>query len=137
MQFSEFPKHIRSCRQSNSRRHVRLKVSGELKFVLDDTKREAVTILSTARDNRSWTNDGFRSLWGKACARAGIEGLTFHDLCGTFVTLAYRVGSSIKEIAEVSGHSKRDAESTIKRHYLAGENAVTRMETVNQERGKV
>ena len=135
--------HI-SLRQSKTGRQVRVKVSGELKAVLDSTPREAATILTTARGTpargadgqrrsvvRSWTSDGFRASWAKACDKAGIEGVTFHDLRGTFVTLAYRNGASIKEVAEVTGHSERDAEAIIRRHYLAGDAAVTKLERRN------
>lgn len=135
--------HI-SLRQSKTGRQVRIKVSGELKAVLDSTPREAATILTTARGTpargadgqrrsiaRSWTSDGFRASWGKACDKAKIEGVTFHDLRGTFVTLAYRNGASIKEIAEVTGHSERDAEAIIRKHYLAGDAAVTKLERRN------
>lgn len=110
---------------------MRVKVSAELKAILDATKREATTILTT-RDGTPWTSDGLRASWRKACDRAGIEGVTFHDLRGTFVTLAYRAGSSIKEIAEVTGHSERDAEAIIRKHYLAGDSAVTRLEVGNR-----
>lgn len=135
--------HI-SLRQSKTRRQVRIKVSGELKAVLDSAPREASTILTTARGTpgkdkdgnrvtvyRPWTSDGFRASWGKACDKAEIEGVTFHDLRGTFVTLAYRNGASIKEIAEVTGHSERDAEAIIRKHYLAGDAAVTKLERRN------
>jgi len=122
--------HI-SLKQGKTGRRVRIKVHSELKALLDATKREAVTILTTERGKRSWTSDGLRASWGKACDRAGIEGVTFHDLRGTFVTLAYRQGASIKEIAEVTGHSERDAEAIIRRHYLAGDNAVLKLEPKN------
>ncbi|GHA15533.1 integrase [Devosia pacifica] len=129
--------HI-TLRQSKTGRTVRVRVSSDLKALLDGTKREAVTILTTERGKRSWTSDGFRASWAKTCVKAGIEGVTFHDLRGTFVTLAYRNGASIKEIAEVSGHSERDAEAIIRRHYLAGDSAVTKLEAGNRKaRGSV
>jgi integrase len=128
--------HI-TLRQSKTGRTVRVKVFNELRTLLDSTKREAVTILSTERGSRSWTSDGLRASWGKAASRAGIEGLTFHDLRGTFVTLAYRNGASIKDIAEVTGHSERDAEAIIRRHYLAGDGAVTKLEQRNNPSRKV
>jgi integrase len=61
-------------------------------------------------------------------AAAGITGKTFHDLRGTFVTLAHRNGSSIKEIAEITGHSEKDAEKIIKKHYLVSSAAVESIE---------
>jgi integrase len=110
-------------------------VAQELKALLDAQKRTAVTILT----NRSGLpyKEGFRSSWAKACELAGVEGVTFHDLRGTFITLAHREGSSIKEIAEVSGHSEKDAEAIIRKHYLAGDSAVTRLENRNKKRDQL
>lgn len=124
--------HIR-LRQGKTGRLVRVKVYSELKAVLDSTKREAAVILTPMRKRggevSAWTPDGFRASWAAVCDRAKIDGVTFHDLRGTFVTLAYRVhGASIKEIAEITGHSERDAEAIIRKHYLAGDAVIARME---------
>lgn len=119
-------------RQAKTGAHVAVKVSGELKAVLDAAKarnaKQAVpsaTILTT-RGGQSW-GSGFKSSWRKATAAAGID-RTFHDLRGTFVTLAHRNGSSIKEIAEVTGHSEKDAEGIIRKHYLVSSAAVEKIE---------
>lgn len=129
--------HIR-LRQGKTGKLVRIKVFRELKALLDMTKREAVTILTTTRGRRSWTPDGFRASWAAACEKAGVEGVTFHDLRGTFVTLAYRhYGASIKEIAEITGHSERDAEAIIRKHYLAGDSAIERIEAGNKQATEV
>lgn len=123
--------HI-TLRQGKTDRLVRIRVYSELKTLLDATKREAVTILTNTR-GRPWTGDGFRASWGTACDNAGVEGVTFHDLRGTFITLAYRVhGASIRDIAEITGHSERDAEAIIRKHYLAGDAAIERMEPRNE-----
>ena len=39
----------------------------------------------TNSDLKPWSESGFQSAWGKATMRAGIRGLTFHDLRGTAV----------------------------------------------------
>jgi integrase len=123
--------HIK-LRQGKTGALVRIRIHSELRAVLDATKKDAVTILTNSRGG-SWTGDGFRASWGKACEAAGVEGVTFHDLRGTFVTLAYRHhGASIREIAEVSGHSERDAEAIIRKHYLAGDAVIERLETGNK-----
>lgn len=126
--------HI-TLRQGKTGARVRVKVAQELKALLDAEKRTAVTILT----NRMGVpySEGFRSSWAKACALAGVEGVTFHDLRGTFITLAHREGASIKEIAEVSGHSEKDAEAIIRKHYLAGDTAVTKLENRNKKDGKL
>lgn len=117
-----------ALRQGKTGAHVRVKVSAELKATLDNVKRgNAVTILTTAQ-GKPWAT-GFKSSWRKAVANAGIKGKTFHDLRGTFVTLAYRNGASIKQIAEVSGHSEKDAESIIRKHYLVSSAAVEKIES--------
>jgi integrase len=82
--------------------------------------RSAVTILTNSR-GLPWTNSGFRASWRHAIKRAGIKGLTFHDLRGTFITRARALGYSIAEIADASGHSEKDAEAIIRKHYLAAD----------------
>lgn len=117
-----------ALRQGKTGAHVRMKVSAELKATLDSVKRgNAVTILTTAQ-GKPWAT-GFKSSWRKAVAAAGIKGKTFHDLRGTFITLAYRNGASIKHIAEVSGHSEKDAETIIRKHYLVSSAAVEKIES--------
>ncbi|MFC3706313.1 tyrosine-type recombinase/integrase [Devosia honganensis] len=126
--------HI-TLRQGKTGTRVRVKVAQELKALLDAQKRTAVTIL-TNRSGRPYT-EGFRSSWAKAMEAAGVKGVTFHDLRGTFVTLAHREGASIREIAEVTGHSEKDAETIIRKHYLAGDSAVTRLEKRNEKLAKL
>lgn len=119
--------HSIALRQSKTGAHVRMKVSAELKSILDNVKRgNAVTILTNGQ-GQPWAS-GFKSSWRKAAEKAGIEDRTYHDLRGTFVTLAYRNGSSIKQIAEVTGHSEKDAETIIRKHYLVSSAAVESIE---------
>jgi integrase len=103
-----------------------VKVSAELKTMLDNMERTAVTIL-TNQAGKPW-GTGFKSSWRKSLERAGIEGLNYHDLRGTFVTLAWRNGASIGEIADVTGHTIKDAERIIRKHYLVSGGAVEKIE---------
>jgi integrase len=64
-----------------------------------------------------WTESGFRASWRKACAAAGIIGVTFHDLRGTAVTRLAVAGCSEAEIAAITGHS-RDVRSILDANYL-------------------
>jgi integrase len=75
------------------------------------------TILTTV-DWAPWKS-GFKASWGAAIKDAGIAGVTFHDVRGTFITLAYRAGVAIKDIAEASGHAEKECERVIRQHYLA------------------
>jgi hypothetical protein len=44
-----------------------------------DSKNKRSTIILTSVDGTPWTSDGFRASWGKACAKAGVVGVTFND----------------------------------------------------------
>lgn len=125
-----------SLTQAKTGARVRVKVAAPLKALLDAQKRgNAVTII-TNRSGLPYT-EGFKASWRKAVEKAGIAGVTFHDLRGTFVTLAHRAGSSIKEIAEVTGHEEKEAERIIRKHYLKADGAVTKLELGNNKGTKL
>lgn len=85
----------------------------------DPRKRKPLppTILTT-ENGLPWKS-GFKKSWRTAIRQAGISGVTFHDFRGTFITLAYRAGATIKEIAEASGHDEKECERVIRQNYLA------------------
>lgn len=85
--------------------------------LLDATERRGPLIL-TNTPGRPWTSDGFRTSWAKACERAGVRGLTFHDLRGTAVVRLAIAGASVPQIAAVTGHSLKDVEAILDAHYL-------------------
>lgn len=88
-----------------------------LRALLDGTARRGPLILTNTL-GRPWTSDGFRTSWSKACDRAGISGLTFHDLRGTAVVRLAIAGASVPQIAAVTGHSLKDVEAILDAHYL-------------------
>lgn len=114
-------------------RRVKILVSKELRDVLAEIEAEQIyrsehqdskkrvprpdVILTTAR-GKPWRL-GFKTAWRRAVADAGITGVTFHDLRGTFITLAHRAGSSLRDISEASGHDEKECERVIRHHYLA------------------
>lgn len=119
-------------RQSKGGRHVRIPVTADLKAALDATKRVAVTICATSR-NQAWTGDGFRASFTKAKADAKIEGRTFHDLRGTAVTRLAIAGCTVPEIATITGHDLKTVEENLSKHYLGrvhalGESAIAKLE---------
>ena len=56
----------------------------------------------------AWTENGFRSSWGKACDKAGILDVTFHDLRGTAATRLFIAECTEGEIAAFTGHRLSD-----------------------------
>ena len=119
-------------RQSKGGRPIVIKVGAPLKTILDATSKRSPIMLTTS-EGKPWTPDGFRASWGKACKKAGITGVTFHDLRGTAVTRLALVGATEAEIATITGHSLRSVRAIIDTHYLwrdpaLGDSAITKLE---------
>jgi integrase len=96
---------------------VAMPAGAPLTALLDATERRAPLILTNTR-GRPWTSDGFRTSWSKACDRAGVSDLTFHDLRGTAVGRLAIGGASVPQIAAVTGHALKDVEAILDAHYL-------------------
>ncbi len=119
-------------RQSKSMRrgarrpvYVTVPVGAPLKIALDvaaKDKRSPRVLLNS--DGIPWTDGGFRSSWGKACDKAGVENVTFNDLRGTAVTRLALGGCSEPEIATITGHTLRDVRSILDAHYLHRDRAL-------------
>lgn len=110
-------------RQSKSRtrgrmgRQVNIPVTRRLRGVLDGSPKTCPIILTNAR-GLPWQENSFRKAWGLATRKAGISGLTFHDLRGTAVTRLSEAECTPQEIATVTGHSLAEVETILDR-YLA------------------
>ncbi len=129
-------KHIR-LRQSkggNDGRRVVIPVGAPLKAALDATVKRSTMILTTS-DGKPWTSDGFRASWSKACKRAGVIGVTFHDLRGTAVTRLAICGCTEAEIATITGHSLRSVRAILDTHYLSRDPALAESAIRKLERG--
>lgn len=105
-------------RQSKTGKRVKVRASNRLQAMLAPLDKASLRILLNSR-GRPWTKDGFKTSWGKECKRLGIEGVTFHDLRGTFITERRREGSTVEQIASISGHSISEVSSVLERYYLA------------------
>ncbi len=110
-------------RQGKTKAHVAIPVGTPLKALLDSTKKTTVTILATSRKT-AWTEGGFRASWRTACKKACVEGLTFHDLRGTAVTRLSIAGSTVPEIAAITGHKLKQVEAILDAHYLSRDSAL-------------
>ncbi len=119
-------------KQSKTGARVVIPAGAPLRAALEGPRR-GDTILTTA-DGTAWTADGFRSSWRKACAAAGVTGVTFNDLRGTAVTRLALAGCTEAEIATISGHALRDVRSILDAHYLnrdpaLAESAIRKLES--------
>lgn len=106
-------------RQGKTGARVTIPIGPLLKEALDAAPKRSTTILTNTK-GRAWTEDGFRTSWGKAVAKAGVGGLTFHDLRGTAVTRLALAGCSSIQIGAITGHSPKDVDSILDAHYLGG-----------------
>jgi integrase len=108
--------HIR-LRQSKGGRPIKVLVGAPLKAALDAAKKHGPLILTNSL-RRPWTSHAFQAAWGIATRKAGIVGVTFHDLRGTAVTRLALVESTIAQIAAITGHSLTDVKSILDANYL-------------------
>ena len=120
-------------RQGKTGARVTIPVGAPLKAALASAKRSGVLILTT-KAGASWTADGFRVSWRKACQKAGVENLTFHDIRGTTVTRLALSGATTMEIATITGHSIKDVEGILDAHYLYRDPALARSAMAKLER---
>lgn len=103
--------------QSKTKRNIVIPISSILRNVLKETPKVSTTILTGAR-KKPWTSYGFQTMWQRLLANAGIANLTFHDLRGSAVVRLALSGCTVPEIVSITGHSLRDAEAILDKHYL-------------------
>ena len=121
-------------RQSKTGRRVMVPATEALRAALAATTRVSPIILTNSF-GRPWTSDGFKTSWAKACKVAGITGVTFHDLRGTFVTRVAVRNGDLNEIASVTGHRVADVRSILDVHYLNRDPELARSAIRKLEKG--
>jgi integrase len=112
-------------RQKKTGAYVAIPVADELKAALDAAPKQS-PIMLTNSDRKPWSESGFQGAWGKATMRAGIRGLTFHDLRGTAVVTLARAGCNEIEIYSITGHKPSDVRAILTAHYLPRDAEVAR-----------
>jgi integrase len=123
--------HIR-LKQSKTGTRVVIPVGAPLKAALDAAHKHGPLILTNSL-RCPWRSHSFQAAWGIAMRKAGIVGVTFHDLRGTAVTRLALVESTEAQIATITGHSLRDVRSILDANYLhrdpmLAENAIRKLE---------
>ena len=125
-------------KQSKTGARMVIPVGLPLKAALDTTKKQSPLILLNSR-GRPWTSHAFQAAFGTAARKAGIVGLTFHDLRGSAITRLALAGCSEPEIATFSGLSLRDVRTVLEKFYLhrdlkLGESAIRKLEAASNLR---
>ncbi|KAB2947903.1 MAG: tyrosine-type recombinase/integrase [Rhizobiaceae bacterium] len=115
--WTQYDGNVIRLQQGKTGARVTIPVGRPLKEALDAIGGKSGQILLNS-EGLPWTADGFRSSWRKACAAAGIVGVTFNDLRGTAVTRLALAECTEAEIATITGHSLRDVRSILDAHYL-------------------
>lgn len=109
-------KHIR-LEQGKTGARVVIPVGKTLKAVLDALPREHPIIMLSSM-GRPWTTGSFRVAWHRTARAAKIEDRTFHDLRGTAIHRLSLAQATVPEIATITGHSLKDVQSILDKHYL-------------------
>lgn len=110
-------------KQFKTNARVPIPVGATLRKLLDALEKErgdAVQILLNTR-KKPWTEDGFKTSFGKAKTAAGLQRLHFHDLRGTAVTRMAIAGCTVPQIASITGHSLDDVNAILSANYLGGQ----------------
>lgn len=129
--------HIR-LRQSKTGEPITVRVGAPLKAALDEAANaKQGPIILTTTDGTPWTSDGFRASWRKAQAKAGVVGVTFHDIRGTSVTRLALVECTEAQIAAVTGHSLSDVRSILDANYLHRDPALADSAILKLERAQI
>jgi integrase len=126
-------------RQGKTGAYVPVPVTDELKAALDAAPKQSPIMLVNS-DGKPWSESGFQGAWGKASMRAGIRGLTFHDLRGTAVVTLARAGCNEVEIYSITGHKPGDVRAILTAHYLPRDaevagNAIAKLNRYKNKRG--
>lgn len=100
--------------KSKRKKTTLIPLYGELRDYLATLPKRATTVLVNT-DGEPWKS-GFGSSWGRACERAGIDELHFHDLRGTAATRFYLGGMTEREIAHIMTWSEDDVGALLDRY---------------------
>lgn len=129
-----------TLRQGKTGRLVVIPCTKALKATLEALPRKGALILTT-KTGLAFKPEYLKRQFRAARDAAGLGDLHFHDLRGTAVTTLFEGGCTVAEVAAITGHSLKTAQSILDR-YLArtgvlAESAILKFENrMEQERAK-
>ena len=125
-------------RQNKTGANVSIPVHAKLEKALKKAPRNGDTILTT-QEGGQFGPDYFRHRWLKATKNAKIDGLRFQDLRRTAIVRMGEAGSTVPEIAAVSGHTISSAHQILKTYLPTNENmaasAIRKWEKAEENEG--
>lgn len=112
---------------------IRIPCTKALKATLDAAQRRAAVMLTT-KTGLAFKKRYFADQWEATCKSANIDGLHFHDIRGTTVTMLAEAGCTLPEIVSITGHTLRRAQDILDK-YLArtsrlAESAIAKFENI-------
>ena len=102
-----------------------------LKEIATPTKK-ALLVLTNSR-GKPWSVDGFKTMFGKAKAKAELTGLHFHDLRGTAATRLFLAGSPKRDIATIMGWSEAAVDALLTKYVSGDAVALDLLSRMNQK----
>lgn len=96
-------------------------------------KKRALVVLTNSRGN-AWSKDGFKTMFGKAKAKAGLGHIHFHDLRGTAATRLFLAGSPKRDIATIMGWSETAVDALLTKYVSGDAVALDLLSRMNQKR---
>lgn len=122
---------LMAVKQGKTGKELMIPLHRDLKAVLDNVERRAVTILTTL-NGTPWTENGFQATWRKHKPVIVREhGLVFHGLRKSAVVTLLECGCTDAEVAAITGQSRQMVEHyarKVNQEHLA-RSAILRWET--------
>lgn len=103
MLWSDFDGRQIKVVQQKTGRKMKIPCHPALRRELRRADRLGDTILTTGK-GEPWAIPSFNTVWRRALEDAGLAGLTFHGLRVTAATILAEMGSTVHQIASVTGH---------------------------------
>ena len=101
--------------KSGFQRQVEIPCTEALKRMLDGMERTSPMILTGSR-GMPLKKRNFAKRWEDVCTKAEIEGLHFHDLRGTAVTMLSEAQCTPQMIATITGHSLKSVTAILDKY---------------------
>ncbi|MBJ7532796.1 tyrosine-type recombinase/integrase [Rhodomicrobium vannielii ATCC 17100] len=100
--------------QQKTGKKLRIAMHRDLRELLQEIPKRAVTVLSNTR-GKPWTTDGFKASWGKELDRDAMApireaGLVFHGLRKSAVVFLLEAGCTDAEVSAITGQSRQMVE---------------------------